>query len=177
MMFANVKDLQPDGTPYDKKALLALSIAWQSLVKTAGLDAKVYDISNPDATPTKKPKPGAPKVPRAPPPPPRLLVSMNTGWRGYELRDFLLRRPELDSLEWDSVKFSPSDLDANGNFKGGVLVKDSMPIPAGLGGPDTDDDGSGIPASVRAQMQFKASEAQKKKSSGGGGGDADGDDL
>jgi len=135
MMFANVKDLKPDGEPYTKKDLVELSVVWQNLCKTAGLDAKVYDISDPNSQPTKKPKPGSPKPSRAPPPPPRLLVSMNTGWRGYELRDFLLRRPELDSLEWDSVKFSPADLDANGNFKGGVTAKDGMPIPAGLNEP------------------------------------------
>ena len=163
MMFANVKDAQPDGTPYDKKALLELSIEWQNLVKTAGLDAKVYDISNPEATPTKKPKPGAPKVSRAPPPPPRLLISMNTGWRGYELRDFVLRRPQLESLEWDSVKFLPSDLDANGNFKGGVLAKDGMPVPAGINGPDSEDDGSGIPANLRAQMKLKTAEMKAKE--------------
>ena len=104
MMFANVKDKKPDGTPYFKKDLVELSVVWQNLVKTAGLEAKVYDISDPDAKPTKRPPPGAPRPPTPTPPPPRLLVSMNTGWRGYDLRDFLLRRPELESLEWDSVK-------------------------------------------------------------------------
>ena len=140
MMFANVKDLKPDGTPYYKKDLVELSVVWQNLVKTAGLDAKVYDISDPDAKPTKKPAPGAPRPPTPSPPPPRLLVSMNTGWRGYELRDFLLRRPELDSLEWDSVKFTPKDLDENGNFRGGVRASEGMPIPKGLMG-GADDDG------------------------------------
>lgn len=43
---------------------------------------------------------------------PKLLVTLQTGWRGYELRDFLLEREELEELEWDQVKYSPSDLEA-----------------------------------------------------------------
>ena len=144
MMFASVKDNQPDGTPYFKRDLERLSGRWQSLLKTAGLDAKVYDISDPDVG-EKKPKKKkvcpeneeCPEEPTPTPHPPRVLVSLNTGWRGYELRDFMLRQPELVSLEWDSVKFTPSDLDEDGNFKGGVRSSTGgMPVPAGLGGDD-----------------------------------------
>ena len=146
MMFASVKDNQPDGTPYFKRDLERLSGRWQSMLKTAGLDAKVYDISDPDVGEQKKPKkkkvcPEGEECPEEPTPtphPPRLLVSLNTGWRGYELRDFVLRQPELVSLEWDSVKFTPADLDEDGNFRGGVRSSTGgMPIPAGLGGDDT----------------------------------------
>lgn len=134
MMFASVHDNQPDGTPYFKRDLEKLSGLWQGMLKTAGLDAKVYDISDPDVGQT-KPKKTAPGAPTPTPHPPRLLVSLNAGWRGYELRDFLLRRPELTSLEWDSVKFTPADLDEEGNFRGGVRSeKGGMPLPAGLGG-------------------------------------------
>lgn len=142
MMFASVKNDQPDGTPYFKRDLERLSSRWQSMLKTAGLDAKVYDISDPDVG-EKKPKKKrvcpegeeCPETPTPSPHPPRVLLSLNTGWRGYELRDFMLRQPELVSLEWDSVKFTPSDLDEDGNFKGGVRSDTGgMPIPAGLGG-------------------------------------------
>jgi hypothetical protein len=135
MMFVSLNPTDPKGELWTKKSLDFLSAEWASLCKTAGLEAKVYDISEGAQDPvtrTRKPTGSATPTPTKALPPARMLVSMNSGWRGYELRDFLLRRPELESLEWDQVKYTPADLDADGNFKGGVLGKNAAPLPAGL---------------------------------------------
>ena len=135
MMFVSLNPTDPKGEPWTKKSLERLSSEWASLCKTAGLDAKVYDISEgaQDApVRTRKPSGSVTPTPTKSLPPARMLVSMNTGWRGYELRDFMLRRPELESMEWDQVKYTPADLDEDGNFKGGVLGKNAAPLPAGL---------------------------------------------
>jgi hypothetical protein len=57
---------------------------------------------------------------------------MQSGWRSYELRDFLLRKEELESLEWDQVKYTPADLDKEGKFIGGVRGDKAADLPAGL---------------------------------------------
>ena len=135
-MFVSLKDHDKDGKPWTKKKLDYLSGEWSALVKTAGLEAKVYDISEgAQDTPSKTRRPSGSFTPTPTKtlPPTRFLVSMNSGWRGYDLRDFILRRPETESMEWDQVKYTPADLDEDGNFKGGVLGKDASPIPAGLG--------------------------------------------
>ena len=138
MMFVSLKPRDTKGKPWTKKSLERLSIDWSSMVKTAGLEAKVYDISEgAQDTPTKTRRPSGsftetPTPTATPYPPARMLVSMNSGWRGYDLRDFMLRREEVESLEWDQVKYTPDDLDADGNFKGGVTGKNAAPLPAGL---------------------------------------------
>lgn len=130
MMFVTLQNTQKGGVHWDKKSLEKIATEWRDLCKTAGLDAQVYDITDPDATAgskspsrTPSPAPGEPTPPPTPTPEPkpgRLLVSMSAGWRGYELRDFLLRQPDIAELEWDQVKYTPADLDSEGNFKGGV---------------------------------------------------------
>ena len=142
MMFVSLNPKDVEGELWTKKSLDLLSAKWASLCKTAGLEANVYDISEGAQDPVtrmRKPTGSATPTPTKTLPPARMLVSMNSGWRGYELRDFLLRRPELESLEWDQVKYTPADLDADGNFKGGVLGKNAAPLPAGLAdmGPKT----------------------------------------
>ena len=157
----------PKGKPWTKKTLERLSVDWSSMCKTAGLEAKVYDISEgAQDTPTRTRRPSPPPggatetpTPTATPyPPARMLVSMNSGWRGYDLRDFMLRREEIESLEWDQVKYTPADLDEDGNFKGGVTGKNAAPLPAGL-------------ADMAAKPPpSKFGKGGKGSSSGGGGG-------
>ena len=135
MMFVSLKPRDPEGRLWTKKKLDKLSAEWSSMCKTAGLEAKVYDISEgaqDTPTRTRRPSGSVSATPTPTLPPARMLVSMNSGWRGYDLRDFMLRRPELESLEWDQVKYTPDDLDADGNFKGGVTGKNAAPLPAGL---------------------------------------------
>ncbi len=136
MMFVSLKPKDPEGRLWTKKKLEKLAVDWSSLCKTAGLEAKVYDISEgAQDQPTRTPRRGATETPTptaTPYPPARMLVSMNSGWRGYDLRDFMLKQPQLESLEWDQVKYTPDDLDENGLFKGGVTGKNAAPLPAGL---------------------------------------------
>lgn len=65
-----------------KAVLEALTTRWKELLHTAGIEAACYDIGEG-----------------------RVLVSLQEGWRGYDLRDFLLAQPEVQEIEWDSVKY------------------------------------------------------------------------
>ena len=40
----------------------------------------------------------------------QMIVTLQHGWRGYEVRDFLLQREEVMLVEWDSVKTVPPRL-------------------------------------------------------------------
>ena len=37
----------------------------------------------------------------------QMVVTLQHGWRGYEVRDFLLQQPEVAAVEWDNVKTVP----------------------------------------------------------------------
>ena len=91
MLFCTLVEQDPrDGKPWANESLQRMAYEWRELLKTGGLEASVYDIS--DATSK------------------RMLVTMQSGWNAYDLRDFLLQRPELEELEWDQVKYHPEDL-------------------------------------------------------------------
>lgn len=108
MIFATLKPRDPNGKRW---RLSKVSYQWQELLKTAMLDAKVFDITD------KKEDPESNDTE-----PQRLLISAMMGWKGYEIRDFFLSQPEIAELEWDQVKYTPDDLDADGKFKGGTTV-------------------------------------------------------
>ena len=36
-----------------------------------------------------------------------VVVTLQHGWRGYEVRDFLLAQPEVREVDWDGVKSTP----------------------------------------------------------------------
>ena len=40
----------------------------------------------------------------------QMIVTLQHGWRGYEVRDFLLQQPEVTAVEWDTVKTVPDRL-------------------------------------------------------------------
>ena len=91
MLFCTLVAKNPrDGEPWKNETVNRVAFEWRELLKTGGLEAAVYDISDEKAK--------------------RMLVTMHAGWNAYELRDFLLRRPELEELEWDSVKYHPEDI-------------------------------------------------------------------
>ena len=99
MLFCTLTDVDPrDGKPWTNETTNRAAYEWRELLKTGGLEAQVYDISDDKAK--------------------RMLVTMNQGWNAYELRDFLLRQPELKEMEWDQVKYSPSDLEKLERSKG-----------------------------------------------------------
>ena len=92
MLFCTLLEKDPrDGKPWANESLQRMAYEWRELLKTGGLEASVYDISDEKAK--------------------RMLVTMQSGWNAYDLRDFLLQRPELDELEWDQVKYHPQDLE------------------------------------------------------------------
>ena len=140
MLFCTLVEKDPrDGKVWANESLQRMAYEWRELLKTGGLEASVYDIS--DAT-AKRMLVGV-RPPAHPPAghPPRARacvharassrayrdprrsfaphcdlsfrrpqVTMQSGWNAYELRDFLLQRPELEELEWDQVKYHPEDL-------------------------------------------------------------------
>jgi len=92
MLFCTLLPNDPrDGKPWGNESLQRMAYEWRELLKTGGLEASVYDISDEKAK--------------------RMLVTMQSGWNAYDLRDFLLQRPELEELEWDQVKYHPEDLE------------------------------------------------------------------
>jgi hypothetical protein len=169
MMFVSLKERDPKGALWTKKTLERLSGEWSAMCKTAGLEAKVYDISEgaqDQPSKTRRPTGSVTPTPTKTLPPSRMLVSMNSGWRGYDLRDFILRRPETESLEWDQVKYTPDDLDADGNFKGGVTGKNAAPIPAGLSdmaAPGQRVGGVSVPVPGGKQGKYPKHKAPSKK--------------
>jgi hypothetical protein len=90
MMFVTLKNgTAPNGEPWvnqTEKQLGELTMRWRDMLKTDGIEATAYNIDEG-----------------------RVLLSLQTGWRGYDVRDFLLTQPEVEELEWDSVKFAPGE--------------------------------------------------------------------
>ena len=103
---------------WSNETIKAVAFEWKELLKTASLEASVYDIS--DA--------GAIKDGGSAANPPRVLVTTSSGWRGYEFRDFLLKQPEMAEMEWDQVKYTPEDAEILENNKGKQLPAKNNPM-------------------------------------------------
>lgn len=54
------------------------------LLRTAGIETTVYNV-----------EPG------------RMLVTLQQGWRGYEVRKFLEEQAVVTEIEWDQVRYTP----------------------------------------------------------------------
>lgn len=39
----------------------------------------------------------------------KVLVTLQKGWEGFELKDFLIGRPEVASVTWDQMTYNPGD--------------------------------------------------------------------
>jgi len=74
MLFAELQPTQP----WSSAQLAALADEWTELLHTAGITASVYEVAEA-----------------------RLLVTLQTGWRGYDVRAFLLAQPAVASVSWD----------------------------------------------------------------------------
>ena len=81
MLFA---ELRPGA--WSAAELAALSDEWMELLKTAGIEATVYEVS-----------------------PGRLLVTLQTGWRGYEVREFLLRQAVVAEVSWNQHTYKSEE--------------------------------------------------------------------
>jgi hypothetical protein len=158
MFFCTLKPTHPKtGQAWDDESLKLLAYEWRELLKTAGIEAQAYDIG--DAASKARGEAA------------RLLVTTQTGWKGYDVRDFLLRQPELDEAEWDNVKYTAADLEAieatkgrapaGGGFAaGGFAMPDlppGVPPPPGFGVP------GGGAASPKPKAKGKAKAKPKAK--------------
>ena len=85
MIFATLTKRQPNGAKWDKPALSELSTRWIELLHTTGIDISCYDLEDH-----------------------RMLVTLQSGWRGYDVKDFLLKESMVTEVEWDSVKYRPT---------------------------------------------------------------------
>lgn len=66
------------------------------MLHMAGIEAQVYDMG--EST---------------------VVVTLQHGWRGYEVRDFLLAQPEVREVDWDGVKSTPGAPSGPGAGVGG----------------------------------------------------------
>jgi hypothetical protein len=95
MLFCTLKSSDEEGKPWENKTIEKVAFQWRELLKTGGLEASVYDITDKTSDKSTQPK---------------FLVTTQSGWTAYEIRDFILERPEVTDLEWDQVKYTPADL-------------------------------------------------------------------
>ena len=95
MLFCTLKSTDLDGKSWENKTIEKVAFQWRELLKTGGLEASVYDITDKATDKSSQPK---------------FLVTTQSGWTAYEIRDFILERPEVVDLEWDQVKYTPADL-------------------------------------------------------------------
>jgi hypothetical protein len=151
--------------PWTNASVSTVAFEWRELLRTAGIEAQVFDISDVESK-APEPSPGADAAAKADAadadaarPAPRLLVTTNTGWRGYEVRDFLIKQPELAEMEWDQVKYHPGD-EANmirpgdAGHAGGSGAGDPMAaIRAAMGGLGG---GQGAPGGAKKKGKAKA---------------------
>lgn len=159
MFFCTLKPVNPKtGLAWDEESLKMIAYEWRELLKTAGIEAQAYDIA--DAASKARGEAA------------RLLVTTQTGWKGYDVRDFLLRQPELDEAEWDQVKYTAADLEAieatkgrapaGGGFSGGFAMPElppGVPPPPGFGVPG----GGAAPSKPKAKPKAKAKAKPKAK--------------
>jgi hypothetical protein len=99
---------------------------------TAGIEVTCYDMEGAlppedDAGKSKKKKGGRRER--------QMVVTLQHGWRGYEVRDFLLKQPEVTAVEWDNVKTVPDRLLAHGGGRAGSAAGAGSGVDAPAGAP------------------------------------------
>jgi hypothetical protein len=82
MMFAKLNMTTPEGGVRTKGESDALAARWQDLLYTGGIEATAYDLE-------------ASKV----------LLTVQKGHQGEELKDFLVEQEEVLEVEWNSKKY------------------------------------------------------------------------
>jgi hypothetical protein len=87
MMFVQLRPKdESSGVPYSESELVELSGVWKELLWTGGLEVSFYNID------TNK-----------------MLVSLQKGWDGGPVRDFLLDQAETVKVTWDQHDYLPED--------------------------------------------------------------------
>eukprot|EP00633_Aureoumbra_lagunensis_P000754 CAMPEP_0197293400 /NCGR_PEP_ID=MMETSP0890-20130614/28290_1 /TAXON_ID=44058 ORGANISM="Aureoumbra lagunensis, Strain CCMP1510" /NCGR_SAMPLE_ID=MMETSP0890 /ASSEMBLY_ACC=CAM_ASM_000533 /LENGTH=222 /DNA_ID=CAMNT_0042768095 /DNA_START=238 /DNA_END=906 /DNA_ORIENTATION=+ len=82
MIFVTLSAYQEDGTPWTEADEQKIAAKFAALLQTGGLKINSYRID-----------------------PRRLLVTMQTGWYGADVKDFLLEQPTVMKITWDSVDY------------------------------------------------------------------------
>ena len=88
MMFIELVP-KPNGGEYAEEELYNISGIWKDLLYTGGLNVNFYNIEES-----------------------KLLCSMQKGWDGKAVREFLLSRPEVKKVTWDQQESEPKDDEA-----------------------------------------------------------------
>ena len=88
MMFIELKP-KPDGGQYIEEELYNMSGIWKDLLYTGGYNVNFYNIEDQ-----------------------KMLCSMQKGWDGKGVRDFLVDRPEVAKVTWDQHDYQPVDEEA-----------------------------------------------------------------
>lgn len=80
MMFVELHSLEGG---YSQENILDLTGQWTDLLHSGGLSVKFYNIEEN-----------------------KVLVSLQKGWDGIAVKDFLIDRPEVTKVTWDNVDYT-----------------------------------------------------------------------
>ena len=87
MVFARLNRTLKDGSKLTKEATEETGAMWRELLFLGGVEVTPYAVEYDT-----------------------LLMTVQRGWNGDELRDFLLSKEEVIEVEWDQVKYKPERL-------------------------------------------------------------------
>lgn len=87
MLFISLKPTQVDGKPWDKKAMDKLSANWQSLLQTASLTGKLYNIGDN-----------------------QLLINIEKTYMMDDVIKFILQRQDTLKITMDNKDYLPSQV-------------------------------------------------------------------
>ena len=87
MVFARLNRTLKDGSKLTKEVTEETGAKWRELLFLGGVEVTPYAIEYDT-----------------------LLMTVQRGWNGDELRDFLLSKEEVIEVEWDQVKYKPERL-------------------------------------------------------------------
>lgn len=87
MVFARLNRTMKDGSKLTKEATEETGAMWRELLFLGGVEVTPYAVEYDT-----------------------LLMTVQRGWNGDELRDFLLGKEEVIEVEWDQVKYKPERL-------------------------------------------------------------------
>jgi Chaperone for wingless signalling and trafficking of LDL receptor len=73
-----------NGKPWTKDDFELLSYKWRELMFSMGVEAQVYQMAEDT-----------------------VLVAFHSGWRGFDVKEFLLKQEHVVEIEWDSQKYYP----------------------------------------------------------------------
>mmetsp|Transcript_32363 Transcript_32363/g.103189 ORF Transcript_32363/g.103189 Transcript_32363/m.103189 type:complete len:234 (-) Transcript_32363:1059-1760(-) len=88
MIFAALAKTQPGGKEWTEADETKLAGQFTALLQTGGLKVSAYRVESR-----------------------KLLVTMQTGWYGADVKDFLLSRPEVMKVTWDSIDYRNPDVE------------------------------------------------------------------